>query len=327
MSGQNRVRIEVFLNEEEVLPQMESDVRQGLTSNPKFLLPKYFYDNVGSLLFEKITTLPEYYLTRTETRLISELSDSLISTIHPTEILELGAGSSTKTLLLINKWENSPGEKIYLPFDVNLSMIEVASKELITKHPWLSVHGIVGDFERHLHQIPICNGTRLILFLGSTIGNFTPDERINFLKKVSPLLKDNDRFLIGLDLVKDVQEIEAAYNDNQGVTEAFNKNILNVINHNLHGNFQPDLFRHSAFFNPNEQRIEMHLISSEEQQIDIQKLKLPVFLKQGESIWTESSHKFTQNQVRAMLSEAGLRLVDWFQDREAKFALALAGSL
>ena len=327
MSGQNRVRIEVFLNEEEVLPQMESDVRQGLTSNPKFLLPKYFYDNVGSLLFEKITTLPEYYLTRTETRLISELSDSLISTIHPTEILELGAGSSTKTLLLINKWENSPGEKIYLPFDVNLSMIELASKELITIHPWLSIHGIVGDFERHLHQIPICNGTRLILFLGSTIGNFTPDERINFLRKVSPLLKNNDRFLIGLDLVKDVRQIEAAYNDSQGVTEAFNKNILDVINNNLQGNFRPDLFRHSAFFNPNEQRIEMHLISSEEQQIDIQKLNLPVFLKQGESIWTESSHKFTQNQVRAMLSESGLRLVDWYQDREAKFALALAGSL
>ncbi len=326
MAGQNRIRIEVFFNEEDVLPQMESDVRRGLTSNPKFLLPKYFYDNAGSLLFEKITTLPEYYLTRTETRLISGLSDSLISTIHPTEILELGAGSSTKTLLLINKWENSPGEKIYLPFDVNLSMIEVAAKELITMHPWLWVHGIVGDFERHLHEIPICNGTRLILFLGSTIGNFTPDERINFLKKVSPLLKDNDRFLIGLDLVKDVQEIEAAYNDNQGVTEAFNKNILNVINQNLHGNFQPDLFQHSAFFNPNEQRIEMHLIASEKQQIQIQKLNLSLEMNQGESIWTESSHKFTQTQVEEMLSDSGMKLVDWFQDEEAKFALALAGS-
>jgi L-histidine N-alpha-methyltransferase len=157
------------------------------------------------------------------------------------------------------------------------------------------------------------------------MGNFTPTEQITFLKKVSPLLKQNDRFLIGLDLVKDSKEIEAAYNDSAGITESFNKNILNVINNHLQGNFRLDLFEHSAFFNPSEHRIEMHLVSSVDQQVDIQSLNLSLPFQRNESIWTESSHKFTRGQVQEMLSSVGMELVDWFQDKEGKFALVLAG--
>ncbi|HTU00836.1 MAG TPA: L-histidine N(alpha)-methyltransferase, partial [Candidatus Sulfotelmatobacter sp.] len=226
-----RYRREVHVQGDTFLRLMAEDVRRGLTHTPKSLPPKYFYDARGSALFERITRLPEYYLTRTEHALLQSMAPGLIRHLRPREIVEIGSGASIKMRHLLDACD---GEAVrYLPVDVDEHTVERAADELLRAYPVLQVHGIIGDFERHLGRIPPAQGRRLVVFLGSTLGNLDPPARGAVLAEVRRLLAAGDQFLLGVDLVKDTATLEAAYDDRQGVTAEFNRNILHVINRML----------------------------------------------------------------------------------------------
>jgi L-histidine N-alpha-methyltransferase len=320
----DRLSIHVYLNSQGQLETMADDVRRGLSSSPKYLQPKYLYDERGSELFEQITQVPEYYPARTEAEILDSLADELMAGLHPQELVELGSGSSSKTRKLLGA-ESCPDHlRRYLPFDVSEGIVRSTAQELLSDYPFLEVGGIIGDFERDLGHIPAPQGRRLVLFLGSTIGNLDSKERLQFLSQVRTLLGDDGRFLIGLDLVKDTNVLHAAYNDASGVTAEFNRNILRVINNALHADFSPDAFRHRAFFNSEASRIEMHLVPDTPQTIHIRDLGMIVRVERGESIWTESSYKFTRESASTALAETGMRLERWYTDAQQLFGLALA---
>jgi L-histidine N-alpha-methyltransferase len=319
------IRIDNYLNNHDFFSNMADDVRQGLTANPKRLQPKYLYDERGSDLFEQITELPEYYPMREEGHLLNLISPGLIASMAPSEIVELGSGSSTKTRALLDAGRANGCLQRYVAFDVSESIVRLAMTDLLQRYPGLDVYGIVGDFHRHLGKIPPHAGRRLVLFLGGTLGNLYRDERIELLGQIRSLLDTDDRLLVGFDLVKDVALIEAAYNDAQGVTAEFNRNMLNAINNGLDGDFEPDAFEHFAYFNEDESRIEMHLRPKSKQVAHLKKLGLTVEVDPPETIWTESSHKFTPETVREMLTASGLALREWYAAPKDMFALALAG--
>jgi len=297
-------------------------VRRGLTACPKSLPPKYFYDTTGSKLFEDITEQPEYYLTRTEHTLLGEIAPALMREVAPRDLIELGAGSALKTRRLLDARHDQAVR--YIPIDVDESMIQAAANRLLADYPLLSVEAIVGDFEHHLHHVPERLGSRLVLFLGSTIGNLDPLPRRALLSRVRALLDSGDRFLVGFDLIKDVERLEAAYDDASGVTREFNRNILAVVNRELDADFQPEAFAYVAFYNEPGYRVEMHLVPDTPEVIHVRGLGLTVRIAAGEGIWTESCYKFTRPSVAAMLEEAGLRLAAWHVDPGHNFALALA---
>jgi L-histidine N-alpha-methyltransferase len=299
-------------------------VRSGLTASPKKLLPKYFYDARGSELFEQITGLPEYYPMRAESALLEAIASDLMSSLKPQEIVELGSGSSTKTRILLDRQDQAQPVHTYVPLDVSESIVRLAADELQERYPGLAIHGVVADFETQLDKLPGATGRRLVLFLGSTIGNLEPEPRVRLLRSIRELLAAEDSLLLGVDLVKDIGTIERAYNDAAGVTAAFNLNILNVINDGLDADFRPEAFKHVAFFNREHARIEMHLKPLVAQTVRLRDLDLTVEFKPDEMIWTESSHKFTRESVEAMLGAAGLRLASWFSGEEPVFGLALA---
>jgi L-histidine N-alpha-methyltransferase len=302
---------------------MAGDVRRGLTAWPRRLPPKYFYDEAGSRLFEEITRLPEYYLTRVEESLLSELAPAVMRALAPQDVVELGSGFSIKTRrLLAARPARRPLR--YTPVDVDEAAVEGAARSLLAEDPRLEVHAVIGDFERHLAHVPAPRGRRLILFLGSTIGNLDAPARLALLGQVRALLHRGDRLLLGVDLVKAPDVLEAAYNDAAGVTAAFNRNILHVVNHGLDADFRPEAFRHHAWYNAAESRIEMHLVPESPQTVTVRRLDLSVRLEPSESIWTESSYKFTRASVQAMLEGAGLRLDVWHTDARERFALAMA---
>jgi len=304
---------------------MAEDVRRGLTATPKRLQPKYLYDERGSDLFEQITELPEYYPMREEGSLLNLISPGLIASMAPGEIVELGSGSSTKTRALLDAGRANGCLRRYVAFDVSESIVRLAIAELLQRYNGLDVYGIVGDFHRHLDKIPGHTGRRLVLFLGGTLGNLYREERIDLLRQIGALLAPDDRLLVGFDLVKDIPLIEAAYNDAQGVTADFNRNMLNVINNGLDGDFDPEAFEHYAYFNTQESRIEMHLRPKSKQVAHLKKLGLTVEIEPPETLWTESSHKFTPDSVREMLTASGLSLREWYAAPKDMFALALAG--
>jgi len=317
-----RYRAHHYTDEGERRRTLEDDVRRGLTGRPKSLPPKYFYDITGSKLFEDITEQPEYYLTRTERTLLGAIAPDLMREIGPRDLVELGAGSALKTRLLLDARRDRPVR--YMPIDVDESMMQMAASRLLADYPLLSVEAIVGDFEHHLHHVPAPLGRRLVLFLGSTIGNLDPLPRRNLLTRVRALLAPEDRFLVGLDLVKDVAVLEAAYDDASGVTREFNRNILAVVNRELDGNFMPEAFAHVAFYNEAASRVEMHLVPDAPQEIHVGGLSMTVRVAARENIWTESCYKFTRSSAEPMLEEAGLRLAAWHVDPDQYFALALA---
>jgi L-histidine N-alpha-methyltransferase len=317
-----RYRVELHADAHSRLKAMAEDVRRGLTERPRSLPPKYFYDAEGSRLFEEITRLPEYYPTRVEEGLLSGLAPALMRDLAPRDVVELGSGFSLKTRRLLQARGGAPLR--YTPVEVDHTTVAASAERLIDEDPALQVHAVVGDFERHLVHVPVPSGRRLVLFLGSTIGNLDAPERQALLVQIRQLLRRGDRLLLGVDLVKDVAVLEAAYNDAAGVTAAFNRNVLRVVNGALGGDFVPERFRHHAFYNVAEDRIEMHLISDRAQTVRIRAIDLTVGFEAGESIWTESSYKFTRPTVRAMLGAAGLRLDHWYTDAGQRFALALA---
>lgn len=318
------MRIDVFFTSDDKKKSLMRDVQHGLTSRPKTLLPKYFYDSVGSELFEQITELPEYYLTRTESQLLSSVARTTISRVRPEEVIELGSGSSTKAKVVLEPAYATGQLSSYIPFDVSESALTIAAEELTQEYPSLNVHGIVGDFEKDLDKIPQPSGRRLLLLLGSTIGNLNADSRHTFLRAIRAILGPEDALLLGVDLVKSVDMLHAAYNDKLGITAAFNLNILTVLNRELGANFNPDEFQHYAFYNPSSARVEMHLIPYVKQIVAIESLRLSIEIQPNESIWTESSYKFTRESTVTMLETAGFSLKNWSTDSDEQVGLVLA---
>ena len=322
--AEERFEIDVCLDPGELTRIMAEEVRAGLTSHPKRLPSKYFYDARGSELFERITELPEYYQTRTELGILESIAEQLVGDLECDELVELGSGSSRKTRVLLDAMERRGSLQRYLPFDVSAEMVQESCGVLLRRYSRMAVHAVVGDFHRHLGALPRPSGGRLVIFLGSTIGNLDADERVQFLTDVRGVLGEQGRLLLGVDLVKDVQVLEAAYDDSAGVTAEFNRNILRVVNKGLEADFRPELYRHIAFYNGEQARIEMHLRPEADQHVAVRKLDLELTVRSEETIWTEISCKFTRESTAEALTEAGLRLDQWYSDSNNLFALALA---
>jgi len=299
------------------------DVRTGLTKQPKELPPRWFYDDRGSELFEQITELPEYYQTRTEAAILQTSAAAIAEQTYPEVIVELGAGASTKTRVLIDAARRAGGLQRFIPFDVSDGIVQRAARELLQEFPDLSIHAVIGDFSAHMDRIPRF-GRQLVVFLGSTIGNFFPPERDAFLGDVRKLLAPDDAFLLGIDLVKDPRELVSAYDDSQGVTAAFNLNVLAVLNGELQANFELGAFAHEACYDGEQQWIEMHLRSRRSQTVALPAAHLEINFDEGESIRTEISAKFTRQGVLDSFAQAGLRMQSWYTDEHERFALALA---
>ena len=301
--------------------QLLEDVRHGLTAYRKHLPSKYFYDARGSELFEEITRLPEYYLTEAEAEILSEHSDDLMARIQPDELVELGSGSSTKTLTLIDAMHRSGGSR-YVPIDISEEALRAATKELCAIYKWLEVEGLVGDYVADLDKVRR-RGRRLIVFLGSTIGNYAPTLRYSLLRAVAAALDPGDSFLLGVDLVKDEPTMIAAYNDPAGVSAEFNLNILRVVNRELDGDIPLDAFEHVTRFDSQFSCMAQSLRATREVVANIRALDLAVTFHEGEEIHTEVSCKFTRDGVEEEFAATGMRLDEWLTDSAGRFALAL----
>ncbi len=320
------MRVDVHLHPEELTRALREDVQRGLTATPKELPPKWFYDERGSLLFDEITRLPEYYPTRCEREILAARAGEIASLTGADTLVELGSGTSEKTRLLLSALQDAGTLTRFVPFDVSEEILREASGAVEAEFG-VDVHAVVGDFERHLDAIPgggPAGGHRLVAFLGGTIGNFLPHDRQRFLKEMSSILGPEDSLLIGFDLVKDVARLEAAYNDSAGVTAEFNRNVLRVINRELGGDLDVDAFEHVAFFDRDEEWIEMRLRSTSPQDVRISELELDVTFETGEDIRTEISAKFRAQGVVRELEDAGLSLARWWSDDAGDFGLALA---
>jgi dimethylhistidine N-methyltransferase len=300
------------------------DVLRGLTADEKYLSPKYFYDREGSDLFVKITQTEEYYPTRTELSILNVYSSEIVNTCeHVNWLVELGSGSSEKTNALLSDFHRKRRTFNYIPIDVSDIIIE-SGRKLLEKYDRLSVTGILSDYGKGLELVSkVDNGSKLILFLGSSIGNFTLDEIRSFLEMTYQAMHYSDYILIGFDLVKDHQVLEDAYNDSEGVTADFNYNLLKRINNELDGNFDLNKFEHQAFFNEQESRIEMHLVSKEDQAVSIGAINKKISFKSGETIHTENSHKFTLDMIDSFADSAHLEVIHSWTDPRKYFALCL----
>jgi len=299
---------------------LADDVLDGLTRPFKELPPKHFYDAVGAELFDRICELPEYYPTRAERAILESYSDLIAERTGATELVELGAGYATKTRTLLDAL---PVER-FIPVDVSEATVRECARQLVDEYPGLAVHGLVGDFERHLVHLPEASGPRLVAFLGGTIGNFPPGSRRRFLRSIARTLGEDGWLLLGTDLVKDPRVLEAAYDDAAGVTAEFNLNVLRVMNRELGSDFDLGAFDHVAFWDPEREWIEMRLRARQRQTVHFPNLDLTVHFAQREELRTEISAKFTLPRVQGDLAAAGLELVEWLTDEDQLFALSLA---
>jgi L-histidine N-alpha-methyltransferase len=318
------VQVDSWLSEDDER-SLANDVLDGLTKPFKELPPKHFYNARGSELFEQITEQPEYYPTRTELAILRDSAAEIVALTGAGELVELGAGASDKARVLLDAMRDASTLRRYIPLDVSRSVVEDAARTLIEDYEDLQVHGVVGDFERHLEHVPDAAGVpRLVALLGGTIGNFPPGTRRNVLGKIATLLGPGDRFLLGTDLVKDPHVIEAAYNDAAGITAEFNRNLLYVLNRELDGDFQPESFQHVAFYDRRNEWVEMRLRATRASSVYIADLDLRVEFAAGEELRTEISAKFTRAHVEADLEASGLELERWFTDDEELFAVTMA---
>jgi L-histidine Nalpha-methyltransferase len=301
-------------------------VLDGLTRPAKELPSKHFYDAHGSELFERICELPEYYPTRTEREILDRYADAIVRRTGMAELVELGSGTAAKTRVLLDAGTRAGTLWRYVPFDVAEQTVRDCAAALAGEYPSLAIHGIVGDFERHLRAIPPSEPgrPRVLAFLGGTIGNFPPGARRRFLRALAGLLSPADYLLLGTDLVKDVDVLEAAYDDDAGVTAEFNRNVLHVLNRELDADFPTELFEHVAFFDAEHEWIEMRLRARRACRVRIGALDLDVAFARGEELRTEISAKFTPARVEADYAVSGLRLAEWFTDDHGLFALSLA---
>jgi L-histidine N-alpha-methyltransferase len=299
-------------------------VLDGLTRPFKELPPKHLYDSRGAELFDRICDLPEYYPTRAERAILEDSAPAIADATGAAELLELGSGTAAKTRLLLDAMSAAGHLARYVPVDVTESMVRSTAEALVAEYPGLEVHGVVGDFERHLDEIPAAQGARLLAFLGGTLGNFTPGSRRRMLRAMAGLLGPEDHLLLGCDLVKDPAVIEAAYDDTEGVTAEFNRNVLHVINRELDADFTPDAFDHIAFFDRRHEWVEMRLRARRPCSVLIADLGLRVEFAAGEEVRTEISAKFTRPRLEADYGAAGLALDRWYTDEQELFALSLA---
>jgi L-histidine N-alpha-methyltransferase len=308
-----------------VSASLSDDVRRGLRGARKWLNPALFYDARGSELFEKITALPEYYQTRTERALLAKHAAQIASLCRETTtVVEFGSGSSEKTEVLLSELIDQGREVRYLPVDISRSALVDAAERLSERLDELEIHAIVGEYSEAAAAIPErARGGRLAVFLGSSLGNFAPAEARNFLRDVRRAVGDEGQLLIGLDLVKEVETLERAYDDRRGVTADFNKNILRHLNRAFDADFDVDDFAHHAVWNEEKERIEMHLESLKEQTVEIGALDLTVELEDGEKIHTESSHKYTPESIRELAAATGWRVARSWTDPEQLFSLNL----
>lgn len=320
--GEDRFSIEIHYDPTERL-SLPEDALRGLSARQKYIPSKYFYDERGSALFAEICDLPEYYPTRTEHALLERIAPEVIGETRPADLVELGSGDARKTRSLLDVVGNNGRATRYVPFDVSESMLRESADSLLEEYPWLRIHGVVGDYERHLGEIPDAR-RKLVLFLGSTIGNFDNDRTREFLRDLSLRMRPGDHLLLGTDLVKPRAVLEAAYNDSAGVTAEFNLNVLNVLNRELGADFDLAAFEHIAFWRARASRIEMHLRAKRAQTVRVTKLGRVFEFKRGETLLTEISRKFTRKSVSQILGSAGLRLVRWFPSPDDNFALSLS---
>ena len=320
----DEIRIESWLSEAEER-SLANDVLDGLTRPFKELPPKHFYDTRGSELFERICELPEYYPTRTEKQILESRARDIVDATGAGELVELGSGSAEKARVLLDAMADAGTLRRYVPFDVSESVVREAAEQLIDDYDGLQIHGVIGDFQRHLERVPAPGGTpRIVALLGGTIGNFPPGTRRGLLRQIGALLGAHDRLLLGTDLVKDPDVIEAAYDDRQGVTAEFNRNVLHVINRELAADFMPDAFDHVAFFDRRHEWVEMRLRARRPCSVLIGELGLRVEFAAGEELRTEISAKFTRSRLEADYRAAGLALDRWYTDEQQLFALSLA---
>lgn len=316
------VRVDVHLSDDEIDAALAADVRAGLTATPKELPPKWFYDDRGSDLFDQITRLPEYYPTRAERSILDAHAGDIAAATGADTLVELGSGTSEKTRLLLDALAGAGTLRRFVPFDVSEQTLRDAAQAIADEYA-VPVHAVVGDFERHLDRIPD-GGRRVVAFLGGTIGNFLPGDRARFLRAIAAGLGPEDSFLLGTDLVKDRGRLVAAYDDAAGVTAAFNKNVLQVVNTRLDADFDPDRFEHVARFDEQHEWIEMCLRTPAATRVRVGALDLDVEFAAGEEMRTEISAKFTRARVETVTGDAGLRLEHWWTDPAGDFALSLA---
>ena len=303
---------------------LANDVLDGLTRPFKELPPKHFYDTRGSELFERICKLPEYYPTRTEKQILEERAGEIVTRTGAGELVELGSGAADKARILLEAMSDAGTLRRYVPLDVSQQVVEDAARQLVERYDELQVHGVIGDFQRHLDRVPSPDGApRIVALLGGTIGNFPPGTRRNLLRDITALLGPRDRLLIGTDLVKEPSVIEAAYDDDSGITAEFNRNVLHVINRELDADFRPEAFDHVAFFDRRHEWIEMRLRAKRPCSVLIGDLDLRVEFAAGEELRTEISAKFTRARVEADFAAAGLELEQWYTDPNDLFALSV----
>ncbi|MGH2944037.1 MAG: L-histidine N(alpha)-methyltransferase [Solirubrobacteraceae bacterium] len=303
---------------------LADDVLDGLTRPVKELPPKHLYDARGSELFDAICEQPEYYQTRTERAILQAHAGDIVERTGAVELVELGSGSATKTRVLLDAMAAAGTLARYVPVDVSASTVHAVAELFCEEYPGLKVHGVVGDFERHLGKLPQPAGPRLVPFLGGTIGNFPPGSRRRFLRSLRKVLGGDGHLLLGTDLVKEPRIIEAAYDDEAGVTAQFNRNVLHVLNRELGANFDVDAFEHVAFFDREREWIEMRLRALTPQHVRVEALDLDVDFAAREELRTEISAKFTPERLHADLEAAGLELVELFTDPDELFAVSLA---
>ena len=338
--------------------ELRADVSAGLSSSPKELPPKWFYDDHGSELFDQITRLDEYYPTRREREILEREAGAIAAASGADCLAELGSGTSTKTRVLLDAFANAGQLRRYVPFDNSSATLRSAASDLAQAYPGLRVHGVVGDFEHHLGRLPLDESREravaemppsarvsalapvpppapasdgdapqascMVMLLGGTIGNFDPARRPAFLDSIADVMRHGDTFLLGTDLVKDTARLEAAYDDAAGVTAAFNLNVLSVVNRRLGADFDLDAFRHEAVFDADNEWIEMRLVSARSQTVHIPALEMTVDFAAGERMRTEISAKFRPERVRAELGAAGLVVQRMWTDAEGDYALTLA---
>jgi L-histidine N-alpha-methyltransferase len=302
---------------------LRRDVSEGLTKTPKSLPPKWFYDSAGSELFDQITRLPEYYPTRTEAQILRARATEIARASRADTLVELGSGTSEKTRILLNALRDGGSLRRFIPFDVDAGILEAAGGAIQSEYPGVEVEAVCGDFEEHLDAIP-GGGRRMVVFLGSTIGNLTPKPRAEFLSRLSDTLAPGDSLLLGTDLVKDTARLVRAYDDAAGVTAQFNRNVLAVVNRELDADFDLQGFAHVARWNDDEERIEMWLRAEGAQSVGIGALDLQIEFADGEEMLTEVSCKFRPDGVAAELAAAGLTRSHWWTDPAGDFGLSLA---
>ncbi len=311
-------------------PAEGADVVAGLTAEPKTLPPKYFYDDHGSELFERICDQPEYYPTRTENAILATIAGEIAGLTGPCDMVELGSGSARKTRVLIDAYmaragaANGSGALRYIPVDVSGGILKSSAQDLIGLHPDLEIWGLIGTYEQALEGLPPRDlPARMVMFLGSTMGNLLPDEAAAFLARAGQALHSGEYFLIGFDLQKPVEVLEAAYNDAAGVTAAFNLNMLRHLNTSYDGDFDLDRFEHLAFYNRDHNRIEMHLRSKQVQTATLRGLNLTVGFEDGETIHSEISRKFTRDYMADAFADAGFAPVKSWTDPREWYAVSL----